>query len=220
MADMQIKICCISNIDEAKLALKLGANALGFVGPMPSGPGIIDDQTIASIIAQMPPFVSTVLLSSSKIPNYIIDQCRKVGANTIQLVDSMETSDYALLRKGLPTVKIMQVVHVLDESSLHLSQKLAPYVDAILLDSGNPIASTKKLGGTGRTHNWKISKSIVQCLDIPVILAGGLNPLNVVKALTSVNPYALDVCSGVRTDGALDENKLKAFIGKIRSLTT
>src|SRR5215813_9483169 len=149
VARPRVKICCISSAEEASLAVRYGASALGLVSAMPSGPGVIPDNLIAEIAATVP----------------------------------------------------------LDEARL-----VATQVSAILLDSGNQSLTVKELGGTGRVHDWTVSRAIRAAIDIPLYLAGGLNASNVAEAVHAVGPFALDICSGVRTDGWLDEEKLGAFM--------
>lgn len=207
----RIKICCISSLEEARLAVGAGAAALGLVGPMPSGPGIIEDALIAEIAQQVPPPVSTFLLTSETMPGEIIAHYQKVHTSTIQLVDAVDQRAYADIRSALPAVKLVQVIHVLDERSVDEALAAAACADALLLDSGNPTLSTKILGGTGQVHNWKLSRQIVDQSHVPVFLAGGLRSNNVREAMDTVMPFGLDLCSGVRTNQKLDPEKLEAF---------
>lgn len=211
MKNTHIKICCISSIEEAKIAIKAGASAIGLVGHMPSGPGVISDDLITEIASFTPKHIDTFLLTSETSVAKIIEHHSKVNTTTIQIVDALTEGDHLEIKKALPNIKIVQVLHVLDESSITEAVEISKYVDLILLDSGNPNLATKELGGTGRVHNWKISKQIVESVTVPVFLAGGLNPTNAFKAIEEVNPYGLDLCSGLRTDGKLDEQKLTAF---------
>jgi phosphoribosylanthranilate isomerase len=216
MSKTHVKICCISSVDEANLAIQCGASALGLVGHMPSGPGIISDNLIAEIALEVPKHIETFLLTSETNVEKILKHHSKVNTTTIQIVDSLTEGTHQQLKKELPNVKIVQVLHVLNESSIDEALEISKNVDTILLDSGNPNLQTKELGGTGRVHNWEISKKIVENVAVPVFLAGGLNPLNALKAIEQVNPYGLDLCSGVRTNGKLDEAKLKAFFQAIK----
>lgn len=208
----KVKICCISSVDEAKLAIAYGASALGLVGPMPSGPGIIDNQQIAEITKVVPPPVATFLLTSETNAHAIIAHHQKVHTSVIQLVDEIPTEDYVLIKQKIPAVKLVQVIHVQNQKSIYNAAEAAEYVDALLLDSGDPSAQTKILGGTGQTHNWDISRQIVNQSRVPVFLAGGLNPQNVREAIEKVHPYGLDLCSGLRSNGKLDEQKLDSFM--------
>ena len=208
----RIKICCIQSVEEAALAVRWGASALGLVSEMPSGPGVISEDRITEIARTVPPGVSAFLLTSRTDAPSIIAQQRRTGVDTLQLVDLLSSGAHEELRRSLPGVRLVQVIHVVDEGSVEQAKTVAPHVDAILLDSGNPNSSVKELGGTGRTHNWAISRTIRDAIDKPLFLAGGLNPSNVREAVQTVAPYGLDICSGVRTDGQLDEGKLQLFI--------
>lgn len=211
----KIKICCISSLEEAFLAIKYGADALGLVGKMPSGPGIISDELISFITREIPPPIATFLLTSERKASDIIAHHQKVQTNTIQLVDSLPELDYALIRQAIPMVKIVQVIHVLNEKQIDEALEIEPLIDAILLDSGNPYLKTKILGGTGNPHNWKLSRKIKDAVKKPVFLAGGINAQNVKQAMEEVNPYGIDLCSSVRTNGKLDVTKLDIFFKKM-----
>lgn len=211
----RIKVCCISSQEEARMAIREGASALGLVGRMPSGPGVITDDLIAAIAGSTPPPIGTFLLTSETKPADIISHHKKTFTNTIQIVDTLAEGKYAEIRMALPTIKLVQIIHVVDESSIEEALELAAEVDALLLDSGNPKLAIKELGGTGRVHNWKLSRTIVEQSPVPVFLAGGLNPSNVNQAIDEVQPYGLDLCSGVRTNGRLDPVKLEAFFKNV-----
>jgi len=207
----RVKICCISSGQEAELAIAYGAAALGLVGHMPSGPGVISDEQIASIAKIVPPPIATFLLTSETSARQIIQHHQKVNTNTIQIVDALSEGTYLDLREALPHTKLVQVIHVIDESSVDEALALSEQVDCLLLDSGNPKLKVKELGGTGRTHNWALSRKIREQSKIPLFLAGGLKAANVREAIEAVEPFGLDLCSGVRTNGQLDEQKLAAF---------
>jgi len=217
MKNTHIKICCIGSINEAQMAIEAGAYALGLVGHMPSGPGIISDELIAEIANSTPKHIDTFLLTSETSVDKIIEHHSKVNTTTIQIVDALTQGNHLELKKALPNIKIVQVLHILDKSSIDEALEISNYVDTILLDSGNPNLATKELGGTGRIHNWELSKQIVQKVKVPVFLAGGLNPSNAFKAIDEVNPFGLDLCSGVRTNGKLDQLKLTSFFNAINN---
>ena len=212
----RIKICCISSIEEAVMAIRSGADALGLVGKMPSGPGPIADELIASIASTIPPPIASFLLTSEQSATAIIDHINRVHTNTVQIVDELTDGAYMQIREALPLIRIVQVIHVTGRESIDQARQVEQHVDAILLDSGNPKLPIKTLGGTGNTHDWDISRELVKAVNIPVFLAGGLNAGNVAEAIAIVRPFAVDVCSGVRTDGKLDREKLNAFINAVR----
>jgi len=212
----RVKVCCIQSLGEAELAVELGADCLGLVAEMPSGPGPIPDRVIAEIAGSIPPGVSSFLLTSRTGPEEVVEHVRASGVNVVQLVDGVPTRTYVALRGACPSVRIVQVVHVEDERALHAAARVAAHVDAVLLDSGRPGAVVKELGGTGRTHNWSLSQEIGRGLSVPIFLAGGLSASNVREAINQVSPFGVDLCSGVRTDGALDASKLGAFFSEVR----
>jgi len=212
----RVKVCCIASEDEAALAVRMGASALGLVSRMPSGPGPIPESRIRDIAETVPPGVATFLLTCETTAEPIIKQQRFCRTTTLQLVDEVEPGVHARLRDALPGISIVQVIHVRDDKALKESVAVALAVDALLLDSGNPSLSTKELGGTGRVHDWSVSRRIRDSVDVPVFLAGGLNPENVCKVITQVAPFGVDACTGLRTNGMLDETKLVAFMRAVR----
>jgi len=207
----RIKICCIQNSQEAQTAISFGASAIGLVAKMPSGPGPISDELIKQIAAATPPPIGTFLLTSHTSADDIIEHHSRTNTNTIQIVDYLTNGTYNQIKKALPFIKIVQVIHVINEDSVEEAVRVSQSVDAILLDSGNPTLKIKELGGTGRVHDWNLSRKIREEVACPVFLAGGLNPYNVRKAIETVEPYAVDVCSGVRANGLLDIEKLDRF---------
>ncbi|MEM6631813.1 MAG: phosphoribosylanthranilate isomerase [Bacteroidota bacterium] len=214
----RVKICCISSIQEAQQAINMGADALGLVGHMPSGPGILTDETILEIAEIIPPPVATFLLTSKTSAQEIIAHHQRVHTHTIQIVDALAEGTYEEIRKALPGTKLVQVIHVINDQSIAEAIKVAVHVDALLLDSGNPTLAVKELGGTGRTHNWTLSRKIQESVPIPVFLAGGLHPGNVKEAYEAVAPFGIDLCSGVRTDRKLDLHKLEAFFKAVSEI--
>src|SRR6267143_202225 len=211
----RVKICCIGSVAEAALGIECGASALGLVSSMPSGPGVISDERIAEIAATVPPAIGTFLLTSRQRVPDIIEQQHFCRTNTIQICDHLTHGTHRDLKDALPGISIVQVIHVIGPESLEEAARGAPHGDAMLLDSGNQRLAVKELGGTGRTHDWTLSRAIRERIGIPLFLAGGLTPENVVQAIEEVSPFGLDLCSGVRTDGKLDAAKLKRFFSAV-----
>jgi len=211
----RVKICCISSTDEAKMAIEFGASALGLVANMPSGPGVISDEEILKITRIVPPAISTFMLTSETSADEIIEHHKRTLTNTIQIVDELKEGTYERIRQALPAIKIVQVIHVIDEKTIDEAIRISHLVDTLLLDSGNPNLEIKELGGTGRVHNWTLSRKIVEQSKIPVFLAGGLTAENVRQAIEEVQPFGLDLCSGVRTDKKLDPKKLETFFNNV-----
>ena len=215
MTDTKVKICCMGSVEEARIAIELGASAIGLVSRMPSGPGPIEEELIAEIISAVGDSVETFLLTCETTADAIIAQQRRTGVSTLQLVDAVEPRAHETIRAALPGVRIVQVIHVTGDNSIVDAVNGAKTADALLLDSGNPSLAVKELGGTGRRHDWSISRAIVEASSVPVYLAGGLNPSNVREAIKTVRPYGVDVCSGVRTEGKLDRSKAAAFFAAV-----
>jgi phosphoribosylanthranilate isomerase len=211
----RVKVCCIASVEEARAAVECGASAVGLVSAMPSGPGVIEEELIAEIAARVPPPVATFLLTCARDADAIVGQQRRCRTNTLQLCDRVPAEVYGELRGRLPGVSLVQVVHVTGEESFEEAVGVARRVDALLLDSGQPDLAVKELGGTGRTHDWRVSRRIVESSPVPVFLAGGLRPENVAEAVAAVRPFGLDVCSGVRTGGRLDAEKLRRFFAAL-----
>ena len=212
----RVKVCCIADEAEAALAIRYGASAIGLVSRMPSGPGPIEESRIRAIARTIPPGVSSFLLTCETTAEVIVTQQRFCGTNTLQLVDDVSPAAHRSIRESLPGVAIVQVIHVQDERSVMHAVESSHEVNALLLDSGNPAAPIKELGGTGRAHDWALSRRIRDSVSVPVFLAGGLNPGNVRAALAQVEPFGVDVCSGLRTEGRLDEAKLDAFMNAVQ----
>ena len=212
----RVKVCCMTSPGEVRAAVAAGADALGFVGEMPSGPGALTDEQAHEAAAACPPGVSPFLLTSRTEPEEIAGHARTVGVRVVQLVRHLEPGVHTRLRELDPMLRLVQVVHVQDDGAAALARAYGATADALLLDSGDPTQTVAELGGTGRVHDWTVSRRIVHDSPIPVWLAGGLNPGNVGEAIEQVNPFGVDLCSGLRTAGRLDARKLSAFFHAVR----
>ncbi len=211
----RVKICCIQSAEEAAMAVAAGADALGLVGPMPSGPGIISLAQAAEIARRIPPPVTSVLLSCETRIAPLAAAIEEVRPGAVQLVARTEAAVRRALRERFAGLRILQVVHVTDHRSLEEAEEARRFTDALLLDSGRPTADPPRLGGTGETHDWALARRIRACIDRPVFLAGGPHAGNVVQAIAAVAPFAVDVCSGVRRDGRLDGGRVSAFLSAV-----
>lgn len=212
-----LKVCCIASIAEAELAVSHGAAALGLVSAMPSGPGVVDDAIIREVAAWARGRARSFLLTSRTDPSAIAEQLEQLQPETVQLVDALPVGSHRELRRLVPSVRQVQVIHVRSEADVADALRIAPHVDELLLDSGNPSLAVKELGGTGRTHDWSLSARIVRESPVPVWLAGGLRAENAAEAIATVRPHGLDVCSGVRRDGKLDSVRLAALAAQLQA---
>jgi phosphoribosylanthranilate isomerase len=210
-----VKVCCIASRDEAGRAVAAGADAVGLVSAMPSGPGPIPEERIAEIAAAVPPPARTFLLTCLRDAASIAAQHRRCGTTAVQLVDAVAEPELKRLRRLLPRTRLVQVIHVTGPHSVEEARAAAALVDTLLLDSGNPALAVRELGGTGRVHDWALSRRIRESVEVPVLLAGGLHPGNARAALEQVDPAGLDVCSGLRLNGRLDAGRLGAFFAAI-----
>jgi phosphoribosylanthranilate isomerase len=215
----RVKICCMASPAEVRAAVIAGADAIGAVGPMPSGPGPIDDDTARAVIAAAPPGVTPFLLTEERTIEGVVRHVRATRATVVQLVRHVDPRLHTEIREALPSVRIVQVVHVENETALEFARGYAMTADALLLDSGNPATGgeVEELGGTGRAHDWRLSRQIVSVVEKPVWLAGGINQANLAEAIETVRPFGLDLCSGVRTMGKLDLKKLQSFFATLRA---
>jgi phosphoribosylanthranilate isomerase len=207
----------MASVAEMRAAVAAGADAVGLVGAMPSGPGPIADALIAEIAAAVPPPVAAFLLTSETSADAIVDHVRRTGVPVVQIVSPIEPSESARLARALPNTRRVQVIHVESADVLRLIPAYAPHIHAFLLDSGKPGAAIPTLGGTGDVHDWGISAAFVTASPHPVFLAGGLTPANVGAAIARVRPFGVDLCSGIRSGGALDPAKLAAFVAAVRA---
>jgi phosphoribosylanthranilate isomerase len=217
VSQVRVKVCCIGSTEEARTAIEAGADAIGLVSSMPSGPGVISEDLIRAIARTVRPPIATFLLTCHQRVDDIVAQQQRCGTNTVQLCDRLVEGSYAQLRAAMPGVSIVQVIHVNGRESVAEAVNVAPHVDALLLDSGNQRLATKELGGTGRTHDWRLSEEIRRIARAPIFLAGGLRAENIRDAIGQVQPWGVDLCSGVRSDGRLNHSKLKAFMIQVRS---
>lgn len=213
----RVKICCIASREEAAAAVAAGADVAGLVGAMPSGPGPIDEGTAADIAGALPPAVSSFLLTSETTADGIAAHVARVRPTAVQIVDHVDPAEVERLAGLAPGVRRVQVIHVEGEDALALAKAYARFVHAFLLDSGRPSLATKELGGTGRVHDWEVSRRFVAASERPVFLAGGLTADNVGRAIATVRPFGVDVCTGVRTNGDLDPERLGHFVKAVRA---
>lgn len=197
-------------MDDARLALSCGADALGVLIGLdyPTDDEIAPDAAKA-IVASLPPFVSSVLVTHRTELDWVADMGKRIGCDTLQLHGDFPLKKILALRAALPHARVIKAVHVFDSESVEAAARAAHYCDAVLLDT----KTSERIGGTGIVHDWSISAEIVRRVDKPVILAGGLNPNNVAAAIAAVAPYAVDVNSGVENpDGSKSRAKVETFI--------
>jgi phosphoribosylanthranilate isomerase len=220
---MKVKICGITNLEDAMQAISFGADALGFqVGMRHKTEDEVSPEEAKAIVASLPPFVSYVMVTHLQDTKTIISLLELIQkTTTVQLHDDIDLKEISAIREKIPSVRIIKAIHLLDGSESPL-QKLHNYdgiADALILDSVN--LKEDRIGGTGMTHDWTLSKKMVDNSHLPIILAGGLTPDNVQYAIRSVGPYAVDVNSGVkisRTSRRKDPVKVRNLIYRTKNV--
>jgi phosphoribosylanthranilate isomerase len=209
---VKVKVCCITSPEEAQIAVSYGVAAIGMVDETPTGEGRIPVETMAEIVRSVPDSIGTFVLTSATSADQLADLYKASGVKTLQLWDPLESADYAILRSRLPGVFIAQSIHVVEADAMDIARRVSRYVDALVLDSGHSEPPLRWRNPGGETHDWAISRAISEAIQLPVLLAGGLNAENVCQAVRVVRPYGVDVCSGVRKDGRLDRSLLVDFL--------
>ena|SRR3989338_1549260 len=210
---VQVKICGITNIETARAVASLGADMLGFHVELEHSRNPLTRDMASEIISQLPPTCSAVLVTSATEPEKIARLVKKTAVTAVQLHGDIE--EMSKLKSELPNIKLYKVVNVFDKSAIEEAKGYEGIADALVLDSA--IKETGQRGGTGKTHDWDISRKIVEATSLPVILAGGLNPNNVSEAISKVRPYAVDVNSGVSNpDGTKNLEKVKLFVERAK----
>lgn len=214
----RVKICGITNIEDALAAVSFGADALGFhVGEVKGSRNIISREEAAKIISQLPPGFETVLVTTSLDADAIVEAARVTHVAAVQFHTDMTVEGILAIKEKLPNVRAYKAVHVHDEYSIDEARKYEKVADAILLDT--EAKEKGQVGGTGKTHDWEVSRKIVEAVSLPVILAGGLNPDNVAEAIKKVRPQMVDVNSGVsNSDRAKNLEKVRLFIKTAKSV--
>lgn len=211
-----LKICCIQSLDEARLAIREGATHIGLLPESTGGDRAIPEARVLAIAAATRDAAASVMVTQERDVVALCAQHARCGTSAIQLARPLAPEAYAALRAAVGSVSLIQSVHVDGPSAVAVARTLMPHVDVLLLDSGRADGSPAELGNTGRVHDWQISRAIVEASSRPVLLAGGVGPDNVAEALRVVGPAGVDICSGVRTSGHLDEDRLRAVRAALR----
>lgn len=209
---MRVQIAGISSLDDALAVERAGAEAIGFTLGLPTGPhNGLDEHRARAIISSLPPLITPVLITYHTAADSVVPLCRYLGVSTAQLHAPAEPGEMTRMRQELPGLKLILAVNVTGPDSVALAQQRAHHADALILDTYDP--ATGRHGATGKTHDWAISRAIVEQVAVPVILAGGLNPGNVADAIRAVRPWGVDVHTGVeRADGSTDHALVRAFV--------
>jgi len=190
-----VKVCGTTSESDIAVAVAAGVDALGFlVGLVYPSEDELTPEEASALIRGMPPFVTSVLVTHQSDARVVSGLCERIPAAALQLHGEFVLDDIPVLRSSFPGMKIIKAVHVTGPGAVDAAKAAAAYADAILLDT----QTATRIGGTGEVHDWSISRAICHAVrPTPTILAGGLRPDNVVAAIREVQPFAVDVNSGV-----------------------
>ncbi len=214
---MYVKICGIRRPEDALIAAGLGADAIGLlVGQKHNSPDFVSATVARDIARALPPSVEAVLVTRVEDVDEIERLLQQSEITTIQLHSEIAPSSVEGLRGRIPHLKIFKSVSVISADSVAYPEAFKKLVDGFVLDSVN--LATNQVGGTGKTHDWSVSRQIVmRYSEVPIILAGGLNSENVRSAIERVRPFGVDVNSGTKAaDGFKDPPKMEAFIAQAK----
>jgi phosphoribosylanthranilate isomerase len=208
----RVKICGITSPEEATLAERAGAHAIGLlVGRVHAAADFVGPELAREICRALSPFVTPVLVTHLEDPEAIVNLAELVPCPVLQLHSDLGPATLRELRARLAARKLIGKVSVEGDDAVARASEIEPFVDAILLDTRD--RATDRVGGTGMVHDWSISARIAAGSRAPIILAGGLTPDNVAQAVRAVKPWGVDVNSGVETaDGRKDGGRIRRFV--------
>jgi phosphoribosylanthranilate isomerase len=202
----RVKVCGITRAEDARLAAALGATALGFIF-WPGSPRYIDPARVRTIVSQLPPFLTTVGVFVNQPVDHVVSVARLARVSAIQLHGDEPSQDYVAL--GYRVIKAVPIRAAEDRAAA----RAVPASATVLLDAYDP----ERRGGTGQTVDWSIAASIAR--ERPIVLSGGLTPENVPDALRAVEPYAVDVSSGVEdAPGVKSAGRLRSFFAAVERM--
>lgn len=210
---VKVKICGIARIEDALDCTRLGADAIGVIAEVPvDTPRKVSVDEARRIFDALPDATERFLVIMPQNLKEAIDLYESADPDVIQL-HSKEPLSFVEALKGELPCKLAKTIHVQGHSSIEKALENSRYCDYLLLDTPSKVG-----GGSGRTHDWAISKMLVERVNVPVIMSGGLNPLNIVDAINTIKPAYVDASSGVESrPGVKDPKKVKLFIERAKS---
>ena len=206
----RVKICGVTNVADRNAVVASGADAVGVIHGVPvDTPREVDEDTAETLVAGVPPLVTSVLVTMPTTVQQAVKRVDEIDPNVVQVHDGLAPAELGALARRVT----QQIVAVVDAEADGI-EAYASHADALLVDS----VDAEGGGGTGETHNWERTRDIVDSLDVPVILAGGLTPENVAEAVETVRPFAVDTASGVESSGGVkDHTAVKQFVANARA---
>ncbi len=213
MRNVRVKICGLTREEDLAVAVAAGADAVGFIVGVPSSPRNLTLEMAEMLLSQVPIFVDSVVVTAPKSIKQLVEVCEGLKPSAIQ-IHGKEPLDSSEIREKIKDTRLIKTVYVTEDALNETAIEDSKMFDALLLDS----FSKGQYGGTGKVHDWTLSRQIKEAVaPVPVILAGGLKPENVKEAILKVQPYAVDVASGVElSPGVKDHEKVRAFVKKAK----
>ena len=208
---MLVKICANKNINDAKMCIEAGADFLGIlVGQKHDSTDFIDKYTAKEMVNFSKRKIKTVLVTHLINSDKIIELSQFIGNDVIQLHSNIDESEVEKIVKALPNIKLIRLIHISQKGQICTNYKTMKYADYYLLDSFN--LETNQVGGTGLIHDWNIDRELIEKLNKPTFIAGGLTPKNVASAIKAAKPGGVDVNSGCKLNGIKNERLVKEFV--------
>jgi len=212
---VRVKICGITREEDLAVAVAAGADAVGFLVGVPSSPRNLTLERAERLLRQVPIFVDSVVVMAPQNINGLVEICEGLKPTAIQ-IHGKKNFDASEIRERIKDTRLIKTVYVTKDALKETVIEDLKTFDAVLLDSFTKV----QYGGTGRVHDWTLSRQIKEAVaPLPVILAGGLKPENVKEAILTVQPYAVDVASGVELRPAVkDHEKIRAFVENAKEI--
>ncbi len=215
MRSVRVKICGITRKEDLAVAVDAGADAVGFLVGVPASPRNLTPERAETLLRHVPVFVDSVVVTAPQSIEGLAEICERLKPTAIQ-IHGKKSFDASEIRERTKGTRLIKTVYVTKDALNEAAIEELKLFDAVLLDS----FTKGQYGGTGMVHDWTLSKQIREAVaPLPVILAGGLKPENVKEAVQTVQPYAVDVASGVELRPAIkDHEKVRAFVENAKEI--
>ncbi len=215
MRSVRVKICGITREEDLAVAVSAGADAVGFLVGVPASPRNLTPERAETLLRQVPVFVDSVVVTAPQSIEGLAEVCETLKPTAIQ-IHGKKSFDASEVREMIKGTRLIKTIYVTKDALNQAAIEELKAFDAVLLDS----CSKGQYGGTGKVHDWVLSRQIREAVaPLPVILAGGLKPENVKEAVQTVQPYAVDVASGVELRPAIkDHEKVRAFVENAKEI--
>ncbi|MBO5344578.1 MAG: phosphoribosylanthranilate isomerase [Clostridia bacterium] len=214
---MHVQMAGIRNVQDALNSVEVGVDIIGLlVGQNHTSDDFISKEQAREIKLALPKNIKTTLITHLEKADDIIEIASFIDVDYIQLHSHLPETEVETIKQALPNTKLLRLIHIAEDGTILNDLSKIKYVDFYFTDSIN--LKTNQVGGTGLLHSWETDKKLVETLDKPVFVAGGLTPENVGEIVNFCKPYGVDVNSGCRaTGGGRDKLKMKQFVENANS---